>query len=138
METECKFTTRDLIKAIIILKPGVKSITIQQIVGKETHRGITAALSVIKSQGLIDYKKVNDSRRGMGYKCFNYWPTPELLSTFQVTHEMVEYLGLKDEAFKPKLGKGKNGIFDRCRKSKAMQRVLWFYGKGELPAMEAK
>lgn len=134
METECKFTTRDLIKAIIILRPGIKSLTIQQIIGAN-HNIVSAALSVIKSQGWIESKEQTGSRRGAGYKYLTYRASPALINSFQVTNEMAEYLGLKDESFKPKLARGKNGIFDRCRKSKAMQRVLWFYGKVELPAI---
>jgi hypothetical protein len=66
-----------------------------------------------------------------------YYPTKKLLASFTVTREMREYLGLDD--IELNLGKPKrknNTIFDTCKQSPATKRILWFYGRGELPGLE--
>lgn len=126
----------DIIKAIVILKPGVTMAVIQQMIWTKTPSAtIVTALHCIVEQGLFTTRRVENKGR-RGFKCNAYYPTQKLLSSFTVTREMREYLGLDDIELNPVKPKRKdNTIFDACKQSPATKRILWFYGLGELPAI---
>lgn len=127
---------RDIIKAIVILKPGVTMAVIQRMIWTKTPSAtIGTALHCIVAQGLFTTRRVENKGR-RGFKCNAYYPTKKLLDSFTVTREMREYLGLDDiELNKGKLKRKNNTIFDACKQSPATKRILWFYGRGELPAI---
>ena len=117
-----RIALRDIIKAIVILKPGATMAVIQRMIWTKTPSAtIGTALHCIVEQG---------------FKCNAYYPTKKLLDSFTVTREMREYLGLDDiELNKGKLKRKDNTIFDYCKQSPVTKRILWFYGCGELPAI---
>lgn len=127
---------RDIIKAIVILKPGVTMAVIQRMIWTKTPIAtIGTALHCIVAQGLFTTRRV-ENKGWRGFKCNAYYPTKKLLSSFTVTREMREYLGLDDiELNKGKLKRKDNTIFDACKQSTATKRILWFYGRGEMPAI---
>ena len=127
---------RDIIKAIVVLKPGSTTAIIQKMILSNTPAGtVTTAIHSIKEQGLFYTRKVPNKCRP-GFTCFAYYPTNLLLDSFTVTREMIEYLGLTEVKLKPrKLKREDNTVFESCKQSPAMKRVLWFYGRGELPAI---
>lgn len=131
-----RIALRDIIKAIIILKPGVTMAVIQRMIWTKTPSAtIGTALHCMAAQGLFTTRRVENKGR-RGFMCNAYYPTKKLLSSFTVTSEMREYLGLDDielNHVKPKR-KG-NTIFETCKQSPATKRILWFYGRGELPSM---
>ena len=131
-----EITLRDIIKAIVILKPGVSLAVVQQMIWEKTARSTLAiALHSLKDQGLFSSHKVENKFRP-GFKCHAYYPTKKLLDSFHVTAEMIEYLGLTEVKLKPrKLRREDNTVFESCKQSPAMKRILWFYGRGELPAI---
>lgn len=130
---------RDIIKAIVILKPGVTMAVIQRMIWTKTPSAtIGTALHCIVAQGLFTTRRVGNKGRP-GFKCNAYYPTKKLLDSFTVTREMREYLGLDDIELNPVKPKRKgNTIFESCKQSQATQRILWFYGRGELPEMEVE
>lgn len=131
-----RIALRDIIKAIVILKPGATMAVIQRMIWTKTPSAtIATALHCIVAQGLFTTRRV-ENKGGRGFKCNAYYPTKKLLSSFTVTREMREYLGLDDTELN--IGKPKrknNTIFDACKQSPATKRILWFYGRGELPAI---
>lgn len=131
-----KIALRDIIKAIVILKPGVTLAVIQRMIWTKTPSAtISTALHCIVAQGLFTTRRV-ESKGRRGFKCNAYYPTQKLLSSFTVTREMREYLGLDD--IELNLGKTKrkcNTVFESCKQSPATKRILWFYGRGELPVI---
>lgn len=132
-----KIALRDIIKAIVILKPGVTLAVVQRMIWTKTPSAtIATALHCFVERGLFTTRRVeNKGRRGL--KCNAYYPTKKLLASFTVTREMREYLGLDD--IELNLGKTKrksNTIFDACKQSQATKRILWFYGCGEFPGLE--
>ena len=131
-----EITLRDIIKAIVILKPGVSLAVVQQMIWEKTARSTLAiALHSLKDQGLFSSHKVENKFRP-GFKCHAYYPTKKLLDSFHVTAAMIEYLGLTEVKLKPrKLRREDNTVFESCKQSPAMKRILWFYGRGELPAI---
>lgn len=130
-----EITLRDIIKAIVILKPGVSLAVIQQMILAQTARAtIGTALHAIMEQGLFTARRVDNKGRP-GFKCNAYYPTRKLLDSFHVTAEMIEYLGLEVKVKPRKLKREDNTVFDFCKQSPEMKRVLWFYGRGELPAI---
>lgn len=131
-----KIALRDIIKAIVILKPGVTMAVIQRMVWTKTPSAtIGTALHCMVAQGLFTTRRVENKGR-RGFKCNAYYPTKKLLDSFTVTSEMREYLGLDDiELNKGKLKRKGNTIFEYCKQSPATKRILWFYGRGELPAI---
>lgn len=131
-----EITLRDIIKAIVILKPCSTAAIIQKMILSNPPAGtVTTAIHSIKEQGLFYTRKVPNKGRP-GFTCFAYYPTNLLLDSFTVTREMQEYLGLTDVKLKPKkLKREDNTVFESCKQSPAMKRVLWFYGRGELPAI---
>lgn len=131
-----EITLRDIIKAIVILKPGVTLATVRGMICDETSVSTLAtAVHAITEQGLFATRKVENVGR-KGFKCHAYYPTPNLLDSFTVTREMQEYLGLTEVKLKPKkLRREDNTVFESCKQSPATKRVLWFYGRGELPAI---
>lgn len=131
-----KIALRDIIKAIVILKPGVTLAVIQRMIWTKTPKAtIGTALHCIASQGLFTTRRVENKGR-RGFKCNAYYPTQKLLSSFTVTREMREYLCLDDIEMNPgKLKRKDNTIFEYCKQSPATKRILWFYGCGELPAI---
>ena len=131
-----EITLRDIIKAIVILKPGSTTAIIQRMILSNPPSGtVTTAIHSIKEQGLFYTRKVPNKGRP-GFTCFAYYPTNLLLDSFTVTREMIEYLGLSEVKLKPKkLRWEDNTVFEFCKQSPAMKRVLWFYGRGELPAI---
>lgn len=131
-----EITLRDIIKAIVILKPGATTAIVQQMIGQKTPSAtIGTALHCIVSQGLFTTRRVGNKGRP-GFKCNDYYPTKKLLDSFTVTSEMREYLGLTDVDLMPKKVKRKhNTVFESCKQSPATKRVLWFYGRGDLPAI---
>lgn len=131
-----EITLRDIIKAIVILKPGVSLAVVQQMIWAKTARSTLAiALHNLKDQGLFSSDKVDNKFRP-GFKCHVYYPTKKLLDSFTVTREMQEYLGLTEVKLKPKkLKREDNTVFESCKQSPAMKRVLWFYGRCELPSI---
>lgn len=128
-----EITLRDIIKAIVILKPGVSMAVIQRMILAKTARAtIGTALHAIMEQGLFTARRVENKGRP-GFKCNAYYPTKKLLDSFRVTNEMIDYLGLTEVKLKPrKLKREDNSVFEACKQSPAMKRVLWFYGRGEL------
>lgn len=131
-----KIALRDIIKAIVILKPGATMAVIQRMIWTKTPSAtIGTALHCFVEQGLFTTRRVENKGR-RGFKCNAYYPTQKLLSSFTVTREMREYLGLDDiEMNKVKLKRKSNTIFDACKQSPATKRILWFYGRGEFPAI---
>lgn len=132
-----KIALRDIIKAIVILKPGATLAVIQRMILTKTPKAtVSTALHCMAAQGLFTTRRVeNKGRRGL--KCNAYYPTKKLLTSFTVTREMREYLGLDDiEMNQGKLKRKNNTIFDACKQSPATKRILWFYGCGELPGLE--
>ena len=131
-----KIALRDIIKAIVILKPGVTLAVIQRMIWTKTpSTTIGTALHCFVEHGLFKTRRVENKGR-RGFKCNTYYPTKKLLSSFTVTREMREYLGLDDiELNTGKLKRKGNTIFDACKQSPATKRILWFYGRGELPAI---
>lgn len=131
-----KIALRDIIKAIVILKPGATMAVIQRMIWTKTPSAtIWTALHCIVAQGLFTTRRVENKGR-RGFKCNAYYPTKKLLSSFTVTREMREYLGLDDIELNPGKQKRKNNtIFDACKQSPATKRILWFYGCGELPVI---
>lgn len=128
-----EITLRDIIKAIVILKPGVTLAIVQQMIWAKTARSTLAiALHNLKDQGLFSSHKIDNKFRP-GFKCNAYYPTRKLLDSFLVTTEMVEYLGLEVKLKPRKLKRENNTVFEDCKQSPAMKRVLWFYGRGDLP-----
>lgn len=129
-----EITLRDIIKAIVILKPGVTLAEAQMMIWAKTARSTLAiALHNLKDQGLFSSHKIDNKFRP-GFKCNAYYPTRNLLESFAVTREMQEYLGLTDVILKPKkLKRENNTVFEDCKQSPATKRILWFYGRGELP-----
>lgn len=132
-----KIALRDIIKAIVILKPGVTLAVVQRMIWTKTPSAtIATALHCIVAQGLFKTRRIEDKGR-RGFKCNSYYPTKKLLSSFTVTREMREYLGLDDIELKPgKLKRKDNTIFEYCKQSPATKRILWFYGRGELPGLD--
>lgn len=131
-----EITLRGIIKAIVILKPGATLAIVQQMIWAKTARSTLAiALHSLKDQGLFSSHKVENKFRP-GFKCHAYYPTKKLLDSFHVTAEMIEYLGLTEVKVKPrKIKREDNTVFESCKQSPAMKRVLWFYGRGDLPAI---
>ena len=131
-----EITLRDIIKAIVILKPGATTAIIHNMILTSVHVGtLTTAMHSIKEQGLFYTRKVPNKGRP-GFTCYAYYPTNLLLDSFTVTREMQEYLGLTEVKLKPKkLKRENNTVFDDCKQSPATKRVLWFYGRGELPSL---
>lgn len=131
-----KIALRDIIKAIVILKPGVTLAVIQRMIWTKTQNAtIATALHRFVEHGLFTTRRVENKGR-RGFKCNAYYPTKKLLASFTVTREMREYLGLDDIELNPGKQKRKNNtIFDACKQSQATKRILWFYGRGELPAI---
>ena len=131
-----EITLRDIIKAIVILKPGTTLAEAQLMIWAKTARSTMAtAMHGIADQGLFTTRRVENKCRP-GFKCNTYYPTRKLLDSFRVTAEMIEYLGLTEVKLKPKrLKREDNTVFESCKQSPAMKRVLWFYGRGELPAI---
>ena len=131
-----EITLRDIIKAIVILKPGATLAIVQQMILSSPPAGtVTTAIHSIKEQGLFYTRKVPNKGRP-GFTCYAYYPTNLLLDSFTVTREMQEYLGLTEVKLKPKkLKREDNTVFESCKQSPATKRVLWFYGRGELPAI---
>lgn len=131
-----KIALRDIIKAIVILKPGVTLAVIQRMIWTRTPSAtIGTALHCMTAQGLFTTRRVENKGR-RGFKCNAYYPTKKLLSSFTVTREMREYLGLDDvELNTGKMKRKNNTIFESCKQSPATKRILWFYGRGELPAI---
>lgn len=127
---------RDIIKAIVILKPGATMAIVQRMIWTKTPKAtIGTAIHCIVAQGLFTTRRVANKGRP-GFKCYAYYPTKKLLDSFTVTSEMREYLGLDDiELNKGKLKRKDNTIFDYCKQSPATKRILWFYGCGELPVV---
>ena len=131
-----KTALRDIIKAIVILKPGATKAIVQRMIWTKTTKAtIGTAIHCIVAQGLFTTRRVGNKGRP-GFKCNAYYPTKKLLDSFHVTAAMVEYLGLTEVKVKPrKLKREDNTVFEFCKQSPAMKRVLWFYGRGELPAI---
>lgn len=131
-----EITLRDIIKAIVILKPGATLAIVQQMIWAKTARStLSIALHNLKDRGLFSSHKVENKFRP-GFKCHAYYPTRKLLDSFRVTAEMIEYLGLTEVKVKPrKLKREDNTVFESCKQSPATKRILWFYGRGELPAI---
>ena len=131
-----RIALRDIIKAIVILKPGVTLAVIQRMIWAKTPKAtISTAMHCIVEQGLFTTRRVENKGR-RGFKCNAYYPTKKLLASFTVTQEMREYLGLDDielNSWKPK--RKNNTIFESCKQSQATKRILWFYGRGDLPAI---
>lgn len=87
------------------------------------------------AQGLFTTRRVENKGR-CGFKCNAYYPTKKLLDSFTVTSEMREYLGLTDVDLNTgKLKRKNNTIFEYCKQSPATKRILWFYGRGDLPTI---
>ena len=131
-----RIALRDIIKAIVILKPGVTLAVIQRMIWAKTPKAtISTAMHCIVEQGLFTTRRVENKGR-RGFKCNAYYPTQKLLSSFTVTREMRDYLGLDDiELNHGKLKRKDNNIFESYKQSPATKRILWFYGRGELPAI---
>ena len=134
-----KITLRDIIKAIAILKPGSTLAVIQRMIWTKTPKAtVSTALHCFVEQGLFTTRRIENKGRP-GLKCNAYYPTKKLLASFTATREMREYLGLDD--IELNLGKPKrknNTIFDACKQSPATKRILWFYGRCELPGVEVR
>lgn len=131
-----EITLRDTIKAIVVLKPGSTAAIIQMMILSNHPLGtVTTAIHSIKEQGLFYTRKVPNKGR-TGFTCYAYYPTKKLLDSFLVTAAMIEYLGLTEVKLKPrKLKREDNTVFEACKQSPAAKRILWFYGRGYLPAI---
>lgn len=131
-----RIAPRDIIKAIVILKPGATMAVIQRMIWTKTPSAtIGTALHCMAAQGLFTTRRIENKGR-RGFKCNAYYPTKKLLDSFTVTREMRECLGLDDiELNKGKLKRKCNTIFESCKQSPATKRILWFYGRGDLPAI---
>lgn len=130
-----EITLRDIIKAIVILKPGVTLAEAQMMIWAKTARSTMAtAMHAIADQGLFTTRRIENKGRP-GFKCNAYYPTRKLLDSFRVTTAMIEYLGLEVKLKPRKLKREDNTVFETCKQSPAMKRVLWFYGRGELPSI---
>ena len=130
-----EITLRDIIKAIVILKPGVSLAVVQRMIWAKTSKAtIGTALHAIMEQGLFTARRVENKGRP-GFKCNAYYPTKKLLDSFRVTAEMIEYLGLEVKVKARKIRREDNTVFESCKQSVATKRILWFYGRGELPAI---
>lgn len=131
-----KIALRDIIKAIVILKPGATMAVIQRMIWTKTSSAtIGTAMHCMAAQGLFTTRMVENKGR-RGFKCNAYYPTKKLLASFTVTREMREYLVLDDIELNPGKAKRKNNtIFESCKQSPATKRILWFYGRGEFPAI---
>ena len=130
-----EITLRDIIKAIVILKPGATMAIVQRMIWAKTPKAtIGTAMHRIVAQGLFTTRMVENKGRP-GFKCNAYYPTRKLLDSFSVTTAMIEYLGLEVKVKPRKLKRENNTVFEDCKQSPAMNRVLWFYGRGELPAI---
>ena len=131
-----EITLRDIIKAIVILKPGSTLAEAQLMIWAKTAKTTMAtAMHDIVDQGLFFSHKVENKGRP-GFKCNAYYPTKKLLDSFHVTNEMIEYLGLTEVKVKPrKIKREDNTVFESCKQSAATKRRLWFYGRGELPSI---
>ena len=131
-----KIALRDIIKAIVILKPGVTLAVVQRMIWAKTPSAtIGTALHCMAVQGLFTTRRVENKGR-RGFKCNAYYPTKKLLASFTVTREMREYLGLTDVDLNPRKMKRKyNTIFESCKQSPTTKRILWFYGRGDLPSL---
>ena len=131
-----KIALRDIIKAIVILKPGATMAVIQRMIWTKTpSTTIGTALHCFVEQGLFTTRRVENKGRP-GFKCNAYYPTKKLLDSFTVTSEMREYLGLTDvDLNHGKVKRKRNIIFESCKQSPATKRILWFYGRGDLPAI---
>lgn len=131
-----EITLRDIIKSIVILKPGVTLAEAQLMIWAKTAKTTMAtAMHSIVDQGLFTTRRVENKGRP-GFKCNAYYPTQRLLDSFHVTAEMIEYLGLTGVKLKPKrLKREDNTVFESCKRSPATKRILWFYGRGDLPAI---
>lgn len=128
-----EITLRDIIKAIVILKPGVTLAEAQMMIWAKTARSTMAtAMHGIADQGLFTTRRIENKGRP-GFKCNAYYPTRKLLDSFRVTTAMIEYLGLEVKLKPRKLKREDNTVFESCKQSPAMKRVLWFYGRGDLP-----
>ena len=134
-----EITLRDIIKAIVILKPGSTTAIIQKMILSSPPSGtVTTAIHSIKDQGLFYTRKVPNKGRP-GFTCYAYYPTNLLLDSFTVTREMIEYLGLTEVKLRPKkLRREDNTVFEFCKQSSTTKRVLWFYGCGEFPEVEVR
>lgn len=134
-----ELTLRDTIKAIVVLKPSSTAAIIQMMILSNYPSGtVTTAIHSIKEQGLFYTRKVPNKGRP-GFTCYTYYPTKKLLGSFTVTAAMIEYLGLTEVKLKPrKLKREDNTVFESCKQSPATKRVLWFYGRGELPEVVVK
>ena len=130
-----EITLRDIIKAIVILKPGVTLAEAQMMIWAKTARSTMAtAMHGIADQGLFTTRRIENKGRP-GFKCNAYYPTRKLLDSFRVTTAMIEYLGLEVKLKPRKLKREDNTVFESCKQSPAMKRILWFYGRGDLPAI---
>lgn len=130
-----EITLRDIIKAIVILKPGVTLAEAQMMIWAKTARSTMAtAMHAIADQGLFATRRIENKGRP-GFKCNAYYPTRKLLDSFRVTTAMIEYLGLEVKLKLRKLKREDNTVFESCKQSQAMKRILWFYGRGDLPAI---
>ena len=130
-----EITLRDIIKAIVILKPGVTLAEAQMMILARTARSTMAtAMHAIADQGLFTTRRIENKGRP-GFKCNAYYPTRKLLDSFRVTTAMIEYLGLEVKMKPRKLKREDNTVFESCKQSPATKRILWFYGRGELPAI---
>ena len=130
-----EITLRDIIKAIVILKPGVTLAEAQMMIWSKTARSTMAtAMHGIADQGLFTTRRIENKGRP-GFKCNAYYPTRKLLDSFLVTTAMIEYLGLEVKLKPRKLKREDNTVFETCKQSPAMKRVLWFYGRGEFPSI---
>lgn len=130
-----EITLRDIIKAIVILKPGVTLAEAQMMIWARTARSTMAtAMHGIADQGLFTTRRIENKGRP-GFKCNAYYPTRKLLDSFRVTTAMIEYLGLEVKLKPRKLKREDNTVFESCKQSPATKRILWFYGRGDLPAI---
>lgn len=130
-----EITLRDIIKAIVILKPGVTLAEAQMMIWAKTARSTMAtAMHSIVDQGLFTTRRIENKGRP-GFKCNAYYPTRKLLDSFRVTTAMIEYLGLEVKLKPRKLKREDNTVFESCKQSPATKRILWFYGRGDLPVI---
>lgn len=130
-----EITLRDIIKAIVVLKPGSTAAIIQMMILSNHPSGtVTTAIHSIKEQGLF-YTRTVPNKVRPGFTCYAYYPTKKLLDSFRVTSEMIEYLGLEVKLKPRKLKREDNTVFESCKQSPATKRILWFYGRGDFPAI---
>lgn len=89
-----KIALRDIIKAIVILKPGVTLAVVQRMIWTKTPKAtVSTELHCFVEQGLFTTRRVENKGR-RGFKCNAYYPTKKLLASFTVTREMGGILGL--------------------------------------------